>query len=54
MKMVDNVTFIIYVNLRGAQLAEKRKDVLNFMKKKKILNLLFARYRYHKERRKLR
>ena len=34
MKMADNVTFIS-VNLRGAQLAEKRKDVLNFLKKKK-------------------
>ena len=34
MKMADNVTFI-YVNLCGAILAEKRKGVLNFLKKKK-------------------
>ena len=34
MKMADNVTFIS-VNLRGAHIAEKRKVVLNFLKKKK-------------------
>lgn len=32
--MADKVTFVS-VNLRGAQLAEKRKDVLNFLKQKR-------------------
>lgn len=34
MIMTDKVTFVS-VNLRGVQLAEKRKDVLNFLKQKK-------------------
>ena len=33
MTMAEKVTFVS-VNLRGAQLAEKRKDVLNFLKQK--------------------
>ena len=34
MTMAEKVTFVS-VNLRGAQLAEKRKDVLNFLKQKR-------------------
>ena len=59
--MTDLVTFVS-VNLRGAQLAEKRKDVLNFLKQKRysiyfLQDTHFTKqeenYTFYKARRKL-
>ena len=48
--MTDLVTFVS-VNLRGAQLAEKR--CIKFPETKTLFNLLSTRYTFYKARRKL-
>ena len=52
MTMAEKVTFVS-VNLRGAQLAEKRKDGFKLFETKKIFNLFFAGHTFYKERGKL-
>ena len=52
MTLAEKVTFVS-VNLRGAQLAEKRRDVLKFLKQKRYSIYFFAGHTFYKERGKL-